>query len=193
MKICHSGLALLFCGLLCFTSCASLKNTHSEISPVFITNTKRFYLLAPESISSNVDKTQLLNGRFGQNEFSLLTYTQADSNGIFMSLFNDFGVSMGSLNYDGVSVQFDSNVFPKQLKAEYIIADLQFAYYSADSIKKALNDLGLEFTETVTDEKTERKILSSSKEIEVITIEKNQTSIKNLLRDYEYNLLEAAE
>lgn len=194
MKICHTGLvALALCGL-CFTGCVSARHSENfNISPVYVTNTKKFYLLSPDCIASPIDKSQLLSGRFGENEFTLLSYSQADENGIFLSLFNDFGVSMGSLVYDGATVTFDSNIFPKKLKAEYIIADLQFAFYSAEKVREALAELGLDFTEETSDGKTVRKIKNGEKIIEEITIENGNTSINNLLRNYEYNLQEAAE
>ena len=192
MKICHFILALILCGIICLSGCASIKK-NQKISPVYVTNTKKFYLLPSACISGSIDKTQLLNGKFGDNEFSLLTYTQADQNGIFMSLFNDFGVSMGSLSYDGKNVVFESNVFPKKLKAEYILADLQFAFYSQEYVKEALSKTGLVFTEEIFEDKTVRKILNGDNLIELIILEKGSTSIKNLLRNYEYNLVEAGE
>ena len=69
-------------------SCSTKKSIQkSEINPVYITNTKKFYLLSPENIQGNVDKVQLLQGSFGDNSFSINSYLQADSNGIFLSLF----------------------------------------------------------------------------------------------------------
>lgn len=194
MKNCHNGVAILAACVICLTGCASVKDAqNTQISPVYVTNTKKFTLLSPDCIGQGVDATQLLSGRFGENEFTLLTYTQADENGIFLSLYNDFGVSMGSLLYDGVTVTFDSSIFPKKLKAEYIVADLQFAYYSAEKIQEALADLGLGFTEEVADGKTVRRIMNGSKVVEEITITADGTLINNLLRNYEYNLQEAAE
>ena len=106
-------------------------------------------MLSPENIQGNVDKVQLLQGSFGENSFTINSYLQADSNGIFLSLFNDLGSGMGDLNYDGNAVLFESSIFPKKLKAEYIIADLQFAYYKVEALQQALSLLGLDFSSEI--------------------------------------------
>lgn len=195
MRKCHFDFIPFFYALLvlfCLTGCvSSSKIDNSTISPVFITNTKKFYLLSPACISAEIDSQQLLTGSFGDADFSLLTYLKADSQGVFLSLFNDFGVGMGDLSYDGMSVSFSSSVFSEKLKAEYIVADLQFAYYSFESVSLALDELGLSFSEDSKDGKVVRTIKNGSKSIEVISIEDKHTNIKNLLRGYEYDLQEA--
>lgn len=195
MRKCHSEIIPFFCilfVLICLTGCvSSSKIDNSTISPVYVTNTRKFYLLSPACIAKPLENQQLLSGSFGESEFSLLTYLQADSQGIFLSLFNDFGVGMGELSYDGMSVNFSSAVFPAKLKAEYIVADLQFAYYTSASVSAALEEIGLSMTEEVSEAETVRTIRSGSRIIEIITIGNKYTNIKNLLRGYEYNLQEA--
>lgn len=184
------GIFILFALL---NSCSTTKLPESEVAPVYITNTKKFYLLHPAELENPVDAQQLLNGSFGSSSFSLLAYTQADENGIFMSLFNDFGTSMGNLSYDGIRVSFDSAIFPKALKAEYIVADLQFAYYKLDAVKKALSEVHLTVSETEENGVVVRKILNGKKCIEVITKNGNVLTILNNLRGYKYILEEASE
>lgn len=191
----------LFLPALCilFFGCASTRQIeNSNFSPVYITNTKKFYLLSPSEIEKNIDAQQLLTGKFGENEFSMLAYLQMDKKGIFLSLFNDFGVGMGNLVYDGFTAQFDSPVFPKSLKAEYIVADLQFAYYSVDSINETLQTIGMYMEIEKNLDGEVRTIYSNSilpmmnsKTIEVISKNGSEIKIQNLLRGYEYNLKEA--
>ena len=200
MKNCHSPFfAVITVPLfvLCmqfFLSCASTKNEiGADISPVYITNTKKFYLLSPDNIEKPVDSLQLLTGSFGDSSFVLQAFLQADANGFFLSLLNDFGTGMGNLVYDGTKITFDSAVFPKSLKPEYIASDLQFAYYKPSAIKKSLSELNLDFTLTNEDGKEIRRIMNGTKCIEQISKSDGVVDIENFLRGYRYNLQEAAE
>ncbi|MBQ5999332.1 MAG: DUF3261 domain-containing protein [Treponema sp.] len=204
MNKCHFSVVRLFLIiflLFCMTGCTSTKIiTESNISPIYITNVKKFYLLPPSCIENDVDAQQLLIANFGGNTFQMLSYLQADKNGIFLSLFNDFGTGMGNLSYDGIDVHFDSAVFPENLKAEYILADLQFAYYSVDAINETLKTIGMYMEVEKTEDGEIRSILSNSilpmmnsRTIEVIKKEKNCTLIQNILRGYEYFLQEAEQ
>ena len=183
-----TGLLFAFLISALLSSCATTKVPDSQVSPVYITNTKKFYLLSPSAIEKDVECQQVLNGKFGESAFLILAYTKADSNGIFLYLFNTLGTGMGSLNYDGIKVSFDSNVFPKKLKAEYIVADLQFAYYRLEEIQKSLSQLGLTVKEETVENKKTRTISSGKQIIEEITFENNIIMIKNLLRNYSYEL-----
>ena len=104
-------------------SCASVNNKTGSLSSVYVTNTKKIELLSPDNVEKNIDSLQLLNASFGKQTFSLLAFIEVDNNGIFISLMNDLGTDMGNLSYNGESVFFDSSLFPKALKAEYIVAD----------------------------------------------------------------------
>ncbi len=188
--------------MISFVSCATVKHLPGNIDPVFITNTKSVNLLAPENISTLLDSMILLEIKFGSENFSVLSYVQADESGIFITLMNDFGTDMGTLEYDGNSIQLDCQLFPSNIKPEYIVADFQNAFYTAESLTTNLKASRLTFTEetaaadtddnsnsTVTqDPVTVRKIFSGSKLIEEITIENAKINIKNYLRGYEYNL-----
>lgn len=204
MNKCHFSvvwLCLIFFLVLCFVGCTSTKIiTESNISPIYITNVKKFYLLPPSCIENEVDAQQLLIANFNGNTFQMLSYLKADKKGIYLSLFNDFGTGMGNLSYDGIDVHFDSAIFPENLKAEYILADLQFAYYSVDAINETLKTIGM-YMEVEKNEAGEvRTIFSNSilpmmnsRTIEVIKKDKACTLIQNMLRGYEYFLQEAEE
>ena len=197
MKIAY----LLAAAVFVFAGCTSTKAIQeSNVSPIYITNLKKFYLLPPECIEQNIDSQQLLTVTFGENTLTLLSYLQADEKGIFLSLFNDFGTGMGNLSYDGYNVTFDSPVFPKSVKAEYILADLQFSCYSTHEINRTLKTIGMYMEVEKTEDCETRTIYSNSllpmmnsKTIEIIKKEKGQTTIQNILRGYEYMLQEAAE
>lgn len=185
------AIKLLIC-LLCFgalTGCATVKKT-GNLSPVFVTNTKSINLLQPVNMDGAIDNLQLLTGSFGETSFSLLAYFQSDDSGIFLALMNTMGTDMGSLTFDGEYVSFETAVFPAELKPEYIIADIQHAYYKADAVQANLAASKLTFIETTEGKVRIRKILSGKKLIEEIRIDGGRVAIKNYLRGYEYSLEE---
>ena len=143
MKKCHfvKVFFLFLTAWILFSGCTSTKILgDSNIEPIYITNIKKLYLLPPFDIEKNIESEQLLTATFGGNSIALLAYLKADENEIFLSMFNDFGTGMGTLFYDGENISFDSPVFPKNLKSEYIVADLQFAYSSRGALP--LLDIG---------------------------------------------------
>ena len=88
-------------------------------------------------------------------------------------------------------------MFPKNLKAEYIVCDIQNAYYDSAALEVNYKNAGLSFesvrTLYETGESVEvRKIFEEKKLIEEITlkneIEGQSITIKNYLRGYEYKL-----
>ena len=191
------GILKAVCGLIIvltvLSSCASKKVETSGLRPVYITNQKKVNLLEPSKACLVFEGVQALNGSFGSQSFSLLSYTQIDARGINLSLMNDFGTDMGNLFYDGKSVIFDSAYFPKALPGEYIICDIQNAYYDKDELARNFEAAGLKF-EISTKENVEiRKILDGKKLIEEITVSDNEVKIQNLLRGYSYQLVNAED
>ncbi len=177
-------------------SCASAKKAEAAgpFRPVYITNSKKVNLLEPEKAALVFDGVQVLNGSFGSQSFSLLSYTQIDERGISLSLMNDFGADMGNLFYDASTLSFDSAYFPKTLPGEYIICDIQNAYYSEEALRNNYEAAGLRF-EVSAPEEVEgellqtRRIYDGKKLIEEITLSKHEVTIKNLLRGYSYQLV----
>lgn len=190
----------LFALVFLFFGCASSnlkKREFEKINQVYITNSKKFSLLPPSDIQNLKKTQQILRGTFGEKDFSFLCYLDADKNGIFLSLYNAFGTGMGNLSYDGKRVFFDSAVFPKNAKAEYILADLQFAYYSAESLSSALKNAGLilltEMQESGGIKKEVRKIMDGKKCVAEIEISEKSVIFRNFLRKYSYKLEEVTE
>jgi len=179
-----------------FNSCASAKKSQAAgpFRPVYITNSKKVKLLSPEKAALVFDGVQLLNGSFGSQSFSLLSYTQIDERGISLSLMNDFGADMGNLFYDASTLAFDSAYFPKTLPGEYIICDIQNAYYSEEALRNNYEAAGLRFEVSTQEENggellQTRRIYDGKKLIEEITLSKYEVTIKNILRGYSYQLV----
>lgn len=170
-------------------SCATTRQSGTQgVRPVYITNSKKIALLPPSDCAFAVDGAQRLTGTFGGTTFALLSYTQIDKDGISLILMNDFGTDMGTLSYDAAGVTFSSAFFPKNLPGEYIIADIQNAFYDAAALQSAYSASKLIFEAQTADNGEHRTIRDGTKLIEEIFITADGVTIKNYLRGYEYSL-----
>lgn len=189
-KICAELLSLLCIASALMISCASNGvEPESKTPAVFVTNLKKINILTVENIEKPIDEVQLFEGSFGEKSFALPLYIQADEKGISISMLNDFGTSMGELTYMDNTVEFNSPVFPENLKAEYIVWDIQLALYRAEEISKVLAKHKLVFTVENNGETEIRKIYDGKNLIEEVVLKKNFIEIKNSLRGYEYHLI----
>ena len=182
-----------------FSQVQSPKEQGSRLHPVYVTNSKKISLLSPSSMEGEKTCLQRLDGSFADRDFSLLCYLQLDSKGIFVSLMNEFASGMGELSFDGSSVSFSSSVFPKNLKAEYIVSDFQFAYYKAADLEETFKKAGLAFVQSreeicgIDGEAEVRRIFEDQKCqkcIERIVKQGKVIMIDNYLRNYSYVLTE---
>lgn len=174
--------------LLSFFSCASVKE-EVRLNKVYVTNTTPVSLLAPSSIKTQIEQMQYFEGNFGKNSFSSMLYLQADSNEIQILMLNEMGIEIGSLFYDGKTCTMESSFFPKNLKAEYIILDLQNAYADEQELKAHYKKYGLDFAQTG----SVRTLSKSGTLIEQITQQGSTVTIENSLRGYTYRLTSEEE
>lgn len=188
-------------------SCASAR-FESAFSPVYVTNTSKYAILPPGAMDGALDSVERMTVAFGGQSFDFDVYVISDASQLSMTIFNEFGTTMGSLLYDGATLDFDSAVFPKNLKAEYIVADFQFCLYRVDELKAALKNIGVDFEVALAcglGETTETRILSKKgKLISKITKtfaptgengaeELKSIHYENILRGYSYTLVGAGE
>ncbi len=168
--------------LLTLLSCRSTA-VKALLRPVYVTNSKKINLLPPENVANKCDGIQMFSGTFGENTFSMLSYTIVDENCVSLALMNDFGTDMGSIFYDGKAVSFDSAFFSDKLPGEYIIAELQNVYYDVASLKAnyAANHLTFELLPDGS-----RRILDGKKTIEEIHFTENSITVINYLRAYSF-------
>lgn len=181
---------LILAGVFALTSCVTVKKLPG-LDKVYVTNTKQINILPPSEVDVQLDDLMQLNLKNGGSSVAVLVYVQSDSDGVFIDIMNDFGTDMGTMTYDGESVELDCPLFPKNMPPEYIINDLQNAFYKFDSVKNNLNQSKLEFTETV-DSKTKtvvRTVKDGEKVIEKVTISGKSVTVENLLRKYSFSLI----
>ena len=173
-----------------FVSCATATTCPLRY-PVHVTNARVVDLLPPIDIAFPIEGLYMFTASFGTSSFYMQAFIQADEGGIFINLLNDFGSDMGTLTYTGNELSFASAVLPSSLKAQYIVADIQFAYYDADAVAESLRRAGLDFIVTKDGDIELRRIMNGKKCIEEISISSSSVSIINHLRGYEYHLTEA--
>ena len=184
-----SASLLLITILFLISSCKStraVKNT--ELRPVYVTNSKKINLLPPENTTVELDILQQFNGTFGDTDFSMLSFSQIDKSEISLSLINDFGTDMGHLYYDGEHVSFKSPYLPSKLPGEYIVAEIQNAYYDEKVLQENYSKAGLKFE---CETPGLRKIYDGKKLIEEIFISDDKVKIINYLRGYSFELINA--
>ena len=180
---------------LVLVSCASSRNAEEEVhlNKVYVTNTTKVPLLPVSAIKEELDLFQIFEGKFGHKSFpNTMVNLQSDSEGIVILMLNDLGIEIGSIEYNGKSCVMNSSFFPKNLKAEYIVLDLQNAYADAEELKAHYKNYNLDFDETSAmingQEAKVRTICEKGKIIEQIVLQNSNVEIKNKLRDYTYTL-----
>ncbi|MDR2631957.1 MAG: DUF3261 domain-containing protein [Spirochaetaceae bacterium] len=170
-------------------SCVT-KPSESPYPPVYLTRRAWYTLLPPNEIEAPLDLGQHITGTYGEEEFVLEAWTEADENRVTMAFFNSLGVSMGDLSFDGGGLFFSSAFLPPQVTAEYILADFQLCFYRPEALEKALNRAGLTFkVEKAVDTAWEVRSLFEGKTL-IIKIEKGSSSVvyTNYFRRYAYTL-----
>ena len=184
--------------LLLAASCKTTKAAQEDkVKAVYITNTKKINLLPPENAAVVFDGLQLFNGSFGDSSFTMMSYTQIDAKGINLSLINDFGTDMGNLFYDGNQVKFESAYLPAKLPGEYIVEEIQNAYYDEEALRKnyASAKLRFEIQKDAADADGKlyevRRIFDGKNLIEKITKSEEKVRITNYLRGYAFELTNA--
>jgi hypothetical protein len=176
-----------------FAACKT-EAKYSPYPPVAITSRARYFLLPPSAIEEPLDMPQQVTGRYGEQEFIIDCWVQANEQGITIALFNSFGTEAGYLAFTDGAVSFFSSVFPPNLRAEYIVADFQFCFYRVDLLSQALKDSGLTLVVEIRDgiEEKEsqevRTIFAGKKPVVEIVKTESAVSLKNFLRDYSYTL-----
>jgi hypothetical protein len=184
--ILKSGISLMLSIFL--FACSSTIRTTTEV-PVYITNSRAIYPLPPSDIKTPLDEAQLLEGTYGNQSFSLESWTIANDSLISISLFNSIGASFGSLFYSKDSIFFNSSfIKSKQIKPQYIVTDFQLCFYKTEPLQKMYSKHGLLFFENIQKETIIRGVIDQKDTIIKITRNPEMTLFKNHLRNYEYRI-----
>ena len=175
-------------GVLC--SCGSVRHAAAgvNLNPVFVTDRATFHLLPTAMREKNVDAVQHISAKFGSREFESDCLLIADGEQLSLTMLNELGTTVGELNYNNDLVVFNTALFPSAIKAEYIVADVQFCLYRADALRAALEEIGLRFEVAAADGGETRRIFDGEKEIIHIEKTAERVAYTNVLRGYGYVL-----
>ena len=181
---------------LLFISCiSSPKNidlqVQKDLGKVFVTNTKSIYILSPDFLSKPVDKLFLMTFESDSFKFSTPIYVYADKSGIYLTILNNFGIDMGSLNFSDGQIELDSSIFPDKIKPVYLINEFQNAFYQQAALSQNLKNSSLDL-QILEEENCQKRIIKSSKKVvEEIEISSSSVVITNHIRAYKITLLES--
>ena len=169
---------------LCFLlfSCVSFAGKKQLYA--YLTDRARYVLLPHGEIEKPMDSFQIITASFAGQDYYFNAWVRADKDGMYMSLFNELGASMGDLSYRDGDIYFSSRVFPKELNPEYIVADFQLCFYNPQSLGRALGKCGLNLEV----QSSNRRILSGKNLITEIEKTHNTVKLINHLRGYSYTL-----
>ena len=168
-------------------SCTSTRG----IEPVYITDDIPFMLLPTECMDGSFESYQLLDGSFPDGSSAVMeAYIIADPERIDLAFMANTGQTIAEIGYAESTVTLSSPFIPAgSLKAEYIIADIQFALYRNDAVAAALSACGLDFSEESADGLYRRTISHNGSLIWEMTVSGNETVVVNHLRDYRYGII----
>ena len=175
------------CGVV--LSCGSAKGAAgAKLNPVYVTDKATFQLLPTALREKDIDAVQHITATFGARAFESDCLLIADGDVLSLTMLNEFGTTVGELNYNNDLVVFNTALFPSAVKAEYIVADVQFCLYRADALQAALEAIGLRLEVSAADGGETRAIFDGERKI--IHIEKSAGTIAytNVLRGYSYLL-----
>jgi hypothetical protein len=82
---------------------------------------------------------QQIDAVWAERQASLLAVLELDARHIAMAGLSNDGLSLFNLSYDGHSIESDkSPLLPEQVAPEFIVADLQLAYWPIAELQKIL-------------------------------------------------------
>lgn len=168
-------------------SCTSTRG----IEPVYITDDIPFMLLPTECMDGSFESYQLLDGTFPDGSSAVMeAYIIADSQRIDLVFMANTGQTIAEIGYTGSTVMLSSTFIPAgSLKAEYIIADIQFALYDSTAVAEALSACGLDFSEESIGGLYRRTISHDGSIIWEMTVSGDEIVVINHLRDYRYGII----
>ncbi len=186
-------------------SCQTFRPRQPEIQMVesenlytYVNNTKTFTLLPPSDFQFSPDSYCHFTADFKGRTFESDCLLIINHEKIYLNLLNPLGSSLGEIVFDGKSVKSQSSVLPKSLKAEYIIADIQYIFYDFEKIAAALGKKGLRFLKTsewiYENDGSSREILTGrmiqdgKSTISEIRYSESEVTLENKLRGYSYKI-----
>lgn len=157
---------------------------------VYITDNNVIKLLPPSEIGEPVEYYQILTGSFlNKSEMIAEAYLTANTEVLDLLLLSTTGQTIASFAWDGEFVKFSSPFIPaSSIKPEYVLMDLQMAFYKESSIKNLIEESGLSFKYEDTSDSTIRTVMNQNKVIWTAIRAGNNLVVNNYLRNYKYDI-----
>lgn len=125
--------------LMFFSGCSAIKR--NDASLVHLSNNVKFRLLGLPEIHKEIILNQHIKGAFNGQEHSVDAVLKISKNEMDVVALATFGIRIFTMKYDGRNIDFKVSSLVKnnqQIKAEYILADMQLIYYPLDEIRRNL-------------------------------------------------------
>ena len=181
-KIFHC--VFLVCAM--FVSCKSVR----ESRPVYITDENTITLLPPSAAGASFETSQLLTGSFSGHEgFSGQAFLVVDERRLDLMMMTTTGQTICTILWDGENLCFSSPfIQASKIKAEYIVADMQMAFYDHNEVGKLISSSGLLFRFSSGGNTEERMVYRESELVWSMVKDGNMISVVNHLRNYRYDI-----
>ena len=99
------------CGVV--LSCGSAKGAAgAKLNPVYVTDKATFQLLPTAAREKDIDAVQHITATFGARAFESDCLLIADGDVLSLTMLNEFGTTVGELNYNNDLVVFNTALFP---------------------------------------------------------------------------------
>lgn len=167
-------------------SCQSVRPAHT----VYITDSDTMELLPPSAIGEPMESHQLLTGSFnGRNEFTVEAYLVADFDKTDILMMSPTGQTLCTITWNGETLDFSSSFIPaSEIKAEYIVADMQLAFYDKTEIGKVVAASGLRFEFKSHGNTQTRRIYKDGAIVWSMERSDAALTVVNHLRNYTYEI-----
>lgn len=187
MKYPRFACAIFLCMIIC--ACSSAPTNAPDVSPVRLTNFRKFYLLPTECVQKDTDSLALLSGGYKDFSFAAQAFITANRSLLSLYLLNEFGTTMGTLDYDGKTIAGEFAMLSGKLQPEYLAADMQLCLYQPEALQKELKRIGLTLECIEAADGVElRHVLRKKKLLIEIQKSAGEIAYTNHLRGYYYTI-----
>jgi hypothetical protein len=149
-------------------------------------------LLDPSLLDAPLDLSQRIKGSYGGKTYFLDAYLKADDASLDIVGLDSMGTQLFDLSYvASKGIAFSSPVGMSNVRPEYIVADIQLAYYPFEEVRKTLAKQGLDFERAEVGGGSLKTLSRAGKAIVTIQYAENSLRFENLLRGYSYEVKES--
>ncbi len=187
MKLSRFWKQAFLVGAVFVAGCSSQRSLVGSSARIFYSDERSVPLISPRENTLFTEENQHLSGTFGDRSFSAESWMLLNDSVIHVMLFGNIGNTLAELVYTKDSVSFESSVMDvSKVKPEYILADIQFCYYSKEVLERNFSAAGFSFVEERERDVLTRKLLENGRPILRMERTANRISLKNELRNYSY-------